>query len=83
MAKECISFKETGYFSELICDYLEQTDSLKAFYNRFPNLDNFDKQIENKANTFSSKSRAVLVNELQEQYSDIDASKSTLLNTKS
>jgi len=80
MAKECISFKETGYFSELICDYLEQTDSLKAFYNKFPNLDNFDKQIENKANTFSSKSRAILVNELQEQYGAINASKSTLLN---
>lgn len=80
MAIECISFKETGYFSELICDYLEQTDSLEAFYSRFPNLNNFEKQIENKQSAFSSKSRAVLVNELQEQYCDIDASKGTLLN---
>ena len=80
MAKECISFKETGYFSELICDYLEQADTLKTFYNRFPNFDNFNKQIENKQSTFSSKSRIVLVNELQGQYSAIHASKSTLSN---
>lgn len=80
MAKECISFKETGYFSELICDYLEQTDTLKTFYNRFPNIDNFNKQIENRQSTFSSKNRAVLANELKEQYSAIHASKITLSN---
>jgi bacillithiol biosynthesis cysteine-adding enzyme BshC len=80
MTKECISFKETGYFSELICDYLEQSDALKAFYNRLPHIDNFEEQIENKQSSFSSKNRTILVNVLKEQYADTNASKGTLLN---
>ncbi|MCL4112429.1 UNVERIFIED_CONTAM: hypothetical protein GTU68_046955 [Idotea baltica] len=80
MTIECISFKKTGYFSELISDYLEQTDSLKEFYNRFPKLDNFKTQIDEKQNAFSSENRDVLVNVLQEQYKAVNASKSTLSN---
>ena len=46
MEVECIPFKETGYFSQLICDYLDQKKELTSFYNRFPLLENFDEQIK-------------------------------------
>jgi len=34
MEVDCIAFRETGYFSELICDYLDKKEALKPFYNR-------------------------------------------------
>ena len=48
-----IPFRDTNYFSSLICDYLEEHPDLKPFYNRFPNLNNFATQIEEKQ--FSEK----------------------------
>ena len=48
MQKDFISFRETGYFSDLICDYIEQKEWLKPFYHRYPNLENFALQIEDK-----------------------------------
>ena len=48
MPTDLISFKKTGYFSSLICDYLDENPELKPFYNRFPKLENFKEQIEEK-----------------------------------
>ena len=42
MPTDFIPFRETNYFSDFICDYLDQADTLKTFYNRFPNFDNFN-----------------------------------------
>ena len=42
---ETISFRETGYFSELICDYLDGKEELAPFYNRKPELPNFKLQM--------------------------------------
>ncbi|PHS05617.1 MAG: bacillithiol biosynthesis cysteine-adding enzyme BshC [Kordia sp.] len=73
-----IPFRETNYFSSLICDYLEEHTELKPFYNRFPLLDNFAAQIEEKQ--FSESNRTVLVNTLQKQYKDISTSEVTTKN---
>lgn len=64
---ECIEYRETGFFSKLICDYVEQKESLKEFYNHFPSLTNFKSQIEEKSN-FSEQNRKILVESLQTQY---------------
>ncbi|MFD2823276.1 bacillithiol biosynthesis cysteine-adding enzyme BshC [Lacinutrix iliipiscaria] len=80
MTTDYISFKKTGYFSELICDYLEESDALKTFYYNFPKLENFKNQIESKQSSFSSNTRSVLVKALQKQYKDVNISQPTLLN---
>jgi len=80
MPTDCIPFKKTNYFSSLICDYLEEQPQLKPFYNRFPKLDNFKSQIEEKQNSYPSASRTVLVNALKAQYKNVDISGKTLQN---
>ena len=83
MPTESISFKKTGYFSPLVCDYLEEAHVLKPFYNRFPKLENFRKQIEEKHALFSLFSRSILVDSLKEQYAHIETSDSTFQNIES
>lgn len=74
---DCLPFKKTGYFSTLICDYLEQQEDLKPFYNRFPLLENFESQIEEKANSFPEAHREVLYTALKRQYINSKTSKKT------
>ena len=80
MQQTTIPFYKTGYFSSLICDYLDKISELRPFYNRFPNVENFKKQIEEKGLSFNKPSRAVLAKALKNQYKNIDASKTTLDN---
>lgn len=75
-----IPFKQTGYFSELICDYLEEKGTLQPFYNRFPSLDQFKDQILEKQTAFPQKNREVLVTALQGQYKGVATSKETKAN---
>ena len=49
MPTNYIPFKETNYFSDFICDYLDQKPELKPLYHRFPTLENFKAQIEEKS----------------------------------
>lgn len=79
---DCLPFKNTGYFSELICDYLDENETLAPFYNRFPSLENFEAQIEEKANSFPEANREVLYNALQNQYKGFQVSKSTQSHIK-
>ncbi len=80
MPTDCISFRDTHYFSSLICDYLEEKETLQPFYNRFPNLDNFKAQIEEKQQQFSPEFREVLSQSLQTQYNNVAISESTERN---
>jgi len=75
-----IPYKETGYFSSFICNYLDEKEDLKPFYNRFPSLDNFEEQIKDKRLSFSSESRNLITQVLQSQYKNISASEATLKN---
>lgn len=77
MPTDYISFRETNYFSSLICDYLDENESLKPFYNRFPKLENFKSQIEDKQKTYHKNSRVVLVKSLNLQYTDSVISQAT------
>lgn len=80
MPTDCIPFKNTGYFSKLICDYLAEAETLKLFYNRFPKLQNFEAQIQAKQQEFTNQSRKVLVNALQQQYQVFETSELTDTN---
>lgn len=77
MEVDCIPFKETGYFSKLICDYLDQREELKPFFNRFPLPENFEGQINEKQGNYPKAHRGVLVASLKEQYSGFGATEAT------
>ena len=80
MPTDCIAFKDTLYFSSLICDYLDESSDLRPFYNRFPKLENFEKQIAEKQSSFSHDNRAVLLKSLMSQYAGLQISSPTLTN---
>lgn len=82
MPSDCISFQNSGYFSSLINDYLDQKPNVQPLYHRFPTLENFGPQIEEKKANFEDKKRAVLVTALEAQYAKINASTATLKNIK-
>jgi bacillithiol biosynthesis cysteine-adding enzyme BshC len=80
MPTDCISFQNSGYFSPLMNDYLDQKPHLQSLYNRFPNLENFEAQIQEKKENFNHKNRKVLVSVLQNQYSKVSISELTKQN---
>jgi bacillithiol biosynthesis cysteine-adding enzyme BshC len=83
MPTHCISFKETHYFSSLICDYLDKNEQIKPFYNRFPSLKNFKAQIEEKQSNYKNSIRPVLANVLKTQYQKLEVSDLTNQNIES
>ena len=82
MPTDCIPFRDTNYFSSLICDYLDEKQELRPFYNRFPNLENFKEQIDEKYHSklVSESHRGALVNVLEKQYQNVETSTLTLQN---
>lgn len=83
MKQEHLAFNKTGYFSTLICDYLDEKPELNSFYNRFPKLENFKNQIEEKAVSFPLENRQTLVSVLKKQYEHLSTSELTLAHIKS
>lgn len=73
-----IPYSQTGYFSKLMIDYLNQDNRLTSLYHRFPTLEHFKLQIEDKKQAFSIEKRKILVERLVSQYQSIDTSNSTL-----
>ena len=78
--KQTIPFHDTGYFSRIICDYLERKEDFKEFYGNFPDLNGFKNQIENRLQYNSNLNRKSLVNTLDTQYSNIEMSAQTKEN---
>lgn len=62
---------ETGNFSPLFLDFLQQKDELQSFYHLFPTLENFERQIRLKE--FSKEKRVVLTEVIREQYEKVEA----------
>lgn len=83
MPNKTIPYSETGYFSKLVCDYLAEKPELQPFYHRFPKLENFKKQLEDKSLSVRAKSRTILVNSLKGQYKNTVVSKATQNNINS
>ncbi len=90
MSITTIPYPETGYFSKLVCDYLAEKPELQSFYHRFPKIENFEKQLEEKSRSLSchpelveGQSRNTLVNSLNKQYQGINVSEATQINIDS
>lgn len=68
MTTDTIAFDKTGYFSSFICDYISENEQLTELYHRFPSLENFEKQIQEKQTAFPTEFRKILVKSIEIQY---------------
>jgi bacillithiol biosynthesis cysteine-adding enzyme BshC len=80
MPTDCISYQNSGYFSSLMNDYLDQKNNLHSLYNRFPKLENFEGQILEKQSNYNNSNRPILVSALQKQYLNVETSALTKQN---
>jgi bacillithiol biosynthesis cysteine-adding enzyme BshC len=78
----CIStrlpYRQTGAFSNIVLDYIDQSSQLKTFYSYPPTLQGMQKAIE--ARKTSPVNRDVLVKELKKQYESVPLSGSVQKN---
>lgn len=65
MDAACINYKETGYFSHTLTDYLDDVEALRPFYNNRPDLNGFGELLKSKKVVAN---RHILVDVLKEQY---------------
>lgn len=80
MPTDCISYQSSGYFTPIMNDYLNLDAKLEPFYNRFPTLENFEKQIAEKQQNFNGSYREILVSALENQYKNLSKSTKTQTN---
>ncbi|PCJ23458.1 MAG: bacillithiol biosynthesis cysteine-adding enzyme BshC [Flavobacteriales bacterium] len=73
-----IPYQQTGYFSKLMVNYLEEKEELKPFYNHYCDIDSFAKIIEERKQKLVN--RTVLVEALTQQNVDVNASGATKKN---
>jgi bacillithiol biosynthesis cysteine-adding enzyme BshC len=65
MDAACIDYKNTGYFSQTVIDYLNDVPELRSFYSYRPTMQGFSELFNNKK---VIADRALLVDVLQSQY---------------
>ena len=80
MPTDCISYQKSGYFTKLIVDYLDKKTELKSLSDRFPNLENFKEQLEEKSQNYPEENRKSLVTALENQYKGFQISEATSAN---
>ncbi|WP_026915542.1 bacillithiol biosynthesis cysteine-adding enzyme BshC [Christiangramia portivictoriae] len=80
MSTDYIAYPETNYFTPLILDYLLEKESLGHLYHRFPKIENFMEQIDEKSESYDDSIRKDLVEVLNEQYSNLKISEETARN---
>ena len=83
MPTDSITYQNSGYFTPIINDYLDQKSNLSILYNHFPTIENFEKQIFEKAielNENGSSKRKILTEVLQNQYAKMAISDLTKNN---
>jgi hypothetical protein len=73
MRLQKLEFSNTRSFSSFFLDYIQKKDSLKPFYSRFPEVENFEAQIAEKSKSYSEANRKVLADVLNKQYQEIDS----------
>ena len=80
---DCIKldFKDTGLFSKLLLDYIEDSPNVKPFYTARPSLEGFKQAIQSKS--FEAENRKTLVEVLKDQYSSIDTPEAVTSNIES
>lgn len=82
MSYKSIPYQNLSYFSGVISEYLDQKDTVKPLFNRFPDIANFEAQIAEKNASWLKEraKRAVLKNALIEQYKAVEDKDATQVN---
>lgn len=80
MPTDCITYQDSGYFTPLVIDYLNERPELRTLYNRFPKIGNFKEQMAEKTRNYPAPTRAVLAEELLRQYAGMEISDATSAN---
>lgn len=78
MQLDKIALRDTNAFSPFFLDYVEQKAALQPFYNRFPSIENFRAQIDEKQ--FPTQHRQILNKSLTKQYGSIPLSANVKAN---
>lgn len=65
MDAACISYKDTGYFSQTVTDYIDDLPALRPFYSYRPDIAGFAELLKNKT---VIADRSILVEVLTSQY---------------
>ncbi|MGN6637902.1 MAG: bacillithiol biosynthesis protein BshC, partial [Mucilaginibacter sp.] len=68
MHSSCIDYKDTGFFSQTVIDYIEDKPQLRPFYSYRPDIAGFKALLQNKKVTADRK---ILAQVLTEQYSKL------------
>lgn len=71
MKLEKIELEEANSFSSIFLDYINQDEKLKPFYQHYPALENFEKQIEAKS-SFDNQKRKMLQQVINQQYEGLE-----------
>ena len=79
MQSQHISYKDTGFFSKLILDFLDEKDSVKQFVGDFFDKDKIPEYIAERKK-FNIINRAEISKTLADQYAGIPVSKKTKEN---
>ena len=74
---DCIPYRKTNYFSNLICDYLDRKKQFPLVYHRFPQLENFERQLLEKEKSYPIEHRKTLAGTVEKQYDNFEKSKTT------
>ena len=64
-----LSYRQTGAFSKIVLDYLDDAEQLRSFYSQKPSWDGIEKAIASRENF--STNRKVLSEHLQQQYASV------------
>jgi bacillithiol biosynthesis cysteine-adding enzyme BshC len=80
MKSDCIPFKDTHFFSNLILDYLEGKPQLEPFYKALPTLENFREQFLEKQANYPEGNRKILQEALKLQHGALELSRASLNN---
>jgi len=66
-----VALGDTRSFTPSFLDYIQKKESLTRFYHRFPLVENFKDQIDEKSTSFPQTNRDVLVSVLNGQYKNL------------
>jgi bacillithiol synthase len=73
-----LPYKDTGYFTKIVTDYLEQSAELRPFYTHPPDLEGMNHAIA--ARDAFKTNRPLLVEVLKQQYASLPESKAVNVN---
>ncbi|MBO9633644.1 MAG: bacillithiol biosynthesis BshC, partial [Chitinophagaceae bacterium] len=76
-----LPYSNTGYFSKVVIDYLQQSPELRPFYEHLPDIEGIKAAIANRQQFIQE--RELLVEGLQEQYKTVTPSDKVQLNIQS